>query len=300
MSTVLVLGATGNLGGLTAQALTTAHPDVTLRLTSSKDSGCDTLRERFPQAEVLKADWYDPASLTAALQGVDRVFMATPDFYTDESVATPNVIAAVKAAGSVKQVVRFIAIPPGMTAADLAPEFLATRCGANLHVVAKPLFDASGLPVTYLNAACWIMFNLPWFMAESVKSKRQLTMPAASDASRLWLSENDIAAVAAKVLTDAPEQHVGQDYLLTGTERMNFTQVAQLLSEVLGEPVRYVDDATELRATMGESYDTLMTYFRHETRDYGDVPVTDTVARLLGRPQVTLRDYVQAHRDLFV
>lgn len=300
MSTVLVLGATGNLGGLTAQALTTARPDVTLRLTSSKDSGCDTLRERFPQAEVLKADWYDPASLTAALQGVDRVFMATPDFYTDESVATPNVIAAVKAAGSVKQVVRFIAIPPGMTAADLAPEFLATRCGANLHVVAKPLFDASGLPVTYLNAACWIMFNLPWFMAESVKSKRQLTMPAASDASRLWLSENDIAAVAAKVLTDAPEQHVGQDYLLTGTERMNFTQVAQLLSEVLGEPVRYVDDATELRATMGESYDTLMTYFRHETRDYGDVPVTDTVARLLGRPQVTLRDYVQAHRDLFV
>ena len=300
MSTVLVLGATGNLGGLTAQALATAHPGVKLRLTSSKDSGCNALRERFPQAEVLKADWYDPASLTAALQGVDRVFMATPDFYTDETVATPNVIAAVKAAGSVKQVVRFIAIPPGMTAADLAPEFLATRCGANLHVVAKPLFDASGLPVTYLNAACWIMFNLPWFMAESVKSKRQLTMPAASDASRLWLSENDIAAVAAKVLTDAPEQHVGQEYLLTGTERMNFTQVAQLLSEVVGEPVRYVDDATELRATMGESYDTLMTYFGHETRDYGGVPVTDTVSRLLGRPQVTLRDYVQAHRDLFV
>lgn len=300
MSTVLILGATGNLGSLTAQALALHHPNVKLRLASSRDTGRAMLRERYPQAEVVAADWYDPEGLNAAMQGVDRVFVATPDFVTDETVVTPNIIRAVKAAGTVSQVVRLIAIPPGLAAADLAPEFLATRCGANIHVIAKPLFDASGLPMTYLNAACWIMFNVPWFLAEEVKSHRRLAMPASADAPRLWLSENDIAEVAAKVLSDDARRHVGKEYLLTGTERLDFKQVAGLLTEVLGEKVAHVDDDATLRATMGDHFDTLTTYFRHETRDYAKVPVTDTVQRLLGRPQVELRDYLEANKSLFI
>jgi hypothetical protein len=42
-----------------------------------------------------------------------------------------------------------------------------------------------------------------------------------------------------------------------------------------------------------------LTYFGHETRDYASVPVSDTIARVLGRPQVTLHDYIVANRDLF-
>ena len=299
MTKVLVLGATGNIGGLTAAALAANYPDVQLRLASSRDSGRETLSAAYPGAEVVTADWYDADKLARAVKGVDKVFMVTPDFRTDESVVTPNVIRAIKAAGGVQQVVRFIAIPPGLTAEKLEPEFLATRCGANLHTVAKPLFDASGLPMTYINAACWIMFNLPWFMADEVKRNRRIAMPAASDACRLWVSENDIADVAAKVLADPAAAHVGQEYLVTGTERFDFRQVAALLSDVIGKPVGYVNEDAYLRAAMGDNFDTLMTYFRHETRDYRDVPSTDTVQRLLGRPQVTLRDYVEANKALF-
>jgi NAD(P)H dehydrogenase (quinone) len=300
MNRILILGATGNLGGLTAAALTANYPNATVRLASSRAAGCATLRERFPQAEAVQADWYDVDSLKRAATGADRVFVITPDFATDETVVTPNIIEAVRAAGGTKQIVRLIAIPPGLTAADLAKAELATQCGAAMHTVAKPLLDASGLPITYLNVPCWIMFNLPWFLAEDIKTRRRLAMPAKSDSARRWVSENDIAAVAAKLLTDPVAAHVGKEYRLTGAQRYTYADLAALLSELLGERVAYVDEDSTLRRVMGDHFNTLMTYFEHETRDYAGVQATDTVSRLLGRPQVTLRDYVVANRDLFI
>lgn len=299
-SRVLILGATGNIGGLTAQALAVKYPSINLRLTSSRDAGCDLLRALHPQAEVLKADWYDPGSLPTAFTDVDKVFIVSPDFYTDESIVTPNLINAIQEAGCVAQVLRLISLPPGLTADQLEPDILATRCGANLSVVAKPLFDASGLPMTYLNVASWLMFNVPWFLAAEIKQHRRLAMPQATHASRLWLSECDVAAAAARILASDAALHVGHEYLLTGTERIDFTQLAELLGEVIGEPVTMVDDDQPLRTATGEAFDLLMTYFRHETRDYLDIPVTDSFAQLTGRPPMALRDYLIANRTLFI
>jgi uncharacterized protein YbjT (DUF2867 family) len=258
------------------------------------------LRESFPKAEVVAADWYHEASLREAIDGTDKALMVTPDFVTDERVVTPNVIRAVKSAGGVSQLLRFIAIPPGLTVGDLTPEQLATRCGAALHLVAKPLLDASGIPITYVNAACWIMFNLPWFLAEDVKASRRLLMPSAADAARQWVSENDIADVFAKILSEEASRHVGREYLVTGPQRYTFAQVAALLGGILGERVTYTDDDTGVRRAMGTNFPQLMTYFSHETQAYSGVPATRTIEELLGRPQVTLPQYIEQNKSLFL
>jgi len=296
---VVILGATGNLGRLTAAALTEQHPGVELRLTSHREEGRALLRETFPQVEVVDADWYQEASLREAIAGADKVLMVTPDFTTDERIVTPNVIRAIKAAGGVSLLVRFIAIPPGFTAEDLTPEQAATQCGAALHTIAKPLLDASGLPVTYVNAACWIMFNLPWFLAEDVKKSRRLLMPAATDAARQWISETDIADVFTKILADDFSRHVGREYLVTGGPRYTFPQVAALLGSILGDDVTYVDDDSGLKRAYGDTLPTLMQYFSHETAAYSKVPATHTVEQLLGRPAVTLPQYIERNRSLF-
>jgi uncharacterized protein YbjT (DUF2867 family) len=300
MTKVLILGATGNLGSLTAAVLAADHRDVVLRLASSREKGRATLREHHPRAEVVAADWYDADSLRPAIRGVDKMFIVTPDFTTDENVVTPNIIRAIKAEGGVTQILRLIAMPAGFTADKLSPAVLATRCGAAQHVIARPLLDASGLPVTYLNVPCWIDFNLPWFMAGEVKMHRRLAMPARADAPRLWISETDVAEVAAKILAGKAAKHVGKEYILTGTEHYDFRQLAALLTEVLGEKVVFVDNEEPLRAAMGENFEKLMTYFTHETRDYRNVPVTDTVQRMLGRPPLSLRDYIRAHKSDFL
>lgn len=299
METILILGATGNIGGLTSERLA-GKGGVQLRLASSREAGLASLAERFPDAEAVRADWYDQASLNKAMQGVSRVLVVTPDFVTDESIVTPNIVGAAKAVGSIEQIVRLIAIPPGLTADKLPQRFLDTRCGANLHVIAKPLFDASGLPMTYVNVPGWIMFNLPWFLAPEVKARRQLAMPAITDADRMWISEGDIADVMAAILAAPVADHVGAEHVLTAATRYDYPAIARLLSDELGEEVRFVDEDGPLREAMGEAFDMLMTYFEHETQAYGGVRHSETVARLLDRPQETVQDYIKANRDLFV
>lgn len=297
---ILIIGATGNISRLTAAALTAQYPKLQLRLTSSREDGLKLLRETFPAAEVVQADWYKEASLLAAMRGVDKVMVITPDFVTDESIATPNVIRAAKAAGNIQQIVRLIAMPPGFTSSRLTPAQLATRCGAALHSVAKPLLDGSGLPITYINVACWIMFNLAWFMAQDVKKSRRMSMPAISDTPRPWLAEQDIADVFARVLADDAARHVGRNYLITGQRRYTYPQVAAVIGDVIGEKVVYNDDDTSLREAMGPLFDTLMTYYTQETPCWAEMPTTRTFEELLGRPAMTLEQYVAQNKSLFI
>lgn len=299
MKKVLILGATGNLGYLTAKALYN-DPKVTLRVTSSRENGYAKLQAEFPAAEAMIADWYDKDSLVKAMADIDKVFIATPDFYTDENVVTPNIINAVKTVAGIEQLVRLIAIPDGLTAEKLSPEFLATQCGANIHVIAKPLLDASGIPVTYINVPGWIMFNLPWFIAPEIKKNRQLTMPAVSDAARMFIAEGDISEVAAKLLREPATNHIGKEYILTSEERYSYVQIAELVSQELGESIEYKNEEGPLREMMGRDFNTLMTYFRHETQAYSKVEHRDTVTTMLSRPQITLRDYIKTNRELFM
>ncbi|WP_194787531.1 NmrA family NAD(P)-binding protein [Pseudomonas sp. UFMG81] len=298
MSKALIIGATGNLTGLTAERLYRASPD-SLRVATSRPAGLETLAQRFPGAEVVLADWNDEASLVAAMQGVSRLLVVTPDFFTDENVATSNIISAAKKAGSIELVVRLLSIPPGLTADQLSQEFLDTRCGANLHVIAKPLLDASGLPVCYVNVPAWIMFNLHLFLAAEVKLSRRIAMPAATQANRMWVSEHDIADVMAKILSESVSLHVGREYVLTSPQRYGYSDVAEVFSAVLEEDVTYAQDDEPLRNLMGDAYETLMTYFRHETKAYGAVVHSETLSQLLGRPQQTLHDYIKINREAF-
>jgi len=298
MGKTLVLGATGRLAGLTAKRLLQASRG-SLRVATSQEARLPRLGERFAGAEAVVADWNDEASLTAAMQGVSRLLVVTPDFVTDETTVTPNIIRAARRAGTIELLVRFLGMPPGLTARDLTLEFLDTRCGANLHVVAKPLLDASGLPVCYVNVPGWIMFNMASFFFPEVKANRRIAMPAMTDESRMWVSEHDIAAVMADVLSGVTADHAGREHVLTSAERYAYADVARLFADVLGEPVANVDDDTALRAMMGEEFDKLMTYFRHERHAYRNVAHTKTLSRLLGHAPQTLRDYIEASRHKF-
>ncbi|GAA1949167.1 hypothetical protein GCM10009798_05480 [Nocardioides panacihumi] len=298
MGKTLILGATGNLGGLTAGHLHRSDP-LTLRLATSREAGLHRLERRFPGAEAVLCDWNEEASVVEAIKGVSRVLVVTPDIVTDESVVTPNIIRAARKAGTVELLVRLLGMPPGFTLEQADPAYVAARCGAGLHVVAKPLLDTSGLPVCYVNAPAWLMFNLPSFVATDVKANRRVAMPASTDCPRMWVSEGDVAEILAQVLSGDPADHVGQEHVLTSPTRHDYSGLAGVFTEVLGEAVTYVDDDRPLREAMGGSFDQLMTYLSHETGSYAGVQHVDTLARMLGRPAETLADYITAHKEYF-
>ena len=111
-----------------------------------------------------------------------------------------------------------------------------------------------------------------------------------------------MAAVAALALID-PGAHVGQAYVLTGPEALDFHRVASLLSAELGRPVDYRPSSLltrrrELRRHGGPAgLATVQLVIDLTTRLGLAARVTDTVERLLRRPATPLAVYVHDRRD---
>jgi NAD(P)H dehydrogenase (quinone) len=187
------------------------------------------------------------------------------DWMIDESIATPNLIRALELEGRVETVLRCIALPPGLTRVSVPSEVLATRASALLTLVAKPLLDASRLPVCSVNASCWIGFNISWFYAHDIRAFGQIRMPA-------------------------------HEYRVAGGQQYTYAAQAALIGQVLGKEVRWVDDDSSLRRIMGGKFGKLLTYQLHDTDAYRCVPETRDLELLLARERTSLRQYVGSIR----
>ena len=295
MTNVLVLGATGRVASEVVKSLID-QPNISLKLTSTRDEGVKALQQSYQNCEVVKADWSDEASLIDAFDDVERVVMIPPDFVLDETQIIPNIVAAYEANPGIEQFIRMIAIPETVGgAADLEEDYLATRSGAALHVVGKPLLEASGLPMTYLNVVAWFTSNLPWFFSEDVKQRRKIILPG--DAPRFWITEEDMAACFAKVLIDVPGDHLDKEYILMGEKKFTFSDVADVLTRELGETVTYIDFDATLREAGEED---LIAYLGYESRAWPEQQYRDDFVRLLGRKTESLEDWIHKNRELFL
>jgi uncharacterized protein YbjT (DUF2867 family) len=103
-----------------------------------------------------------------------------------------------------------------------------------------------------------------------------------------FVDADDIAEVAVAALTN--EGHAGRAYELTGPRALTFAEVANVLSDVSGRPVRYVpvstDDFVAAASGTGMPVDDargLPDVFT-KVLDGRNVDPQDGVVRALGRP----------------
>lgn len=296
MNRILIIGATGRLASIVVEQLT-GNASVSLRLTSSRNDGVELLRENYPEAEVMKADWYDIESLKTAFNGVERVLMMLPDFVIKEEVVVPNIVAAYNSQQGIEQFVRLLAIPEGHTVEHMAQEYKDTLCGTALHVIGKSLLDKTELPLTYLNVPSWFTSNFLWFFGIDVKKYRKIRMPF--DAKRPYLVDEDIASCFSKVLAEDVAAHLGNHYVIMGRDRYTFSDVAAIIGKEIGETVTY-EDTDEGLKEMGEDTDLLITYLKHESRLWERASYRDDILQLLGHEPQSLSEWIHLNREEFI
>jgi uncharacterized protein YbjT (DUF2867 family) len=238
----------------------------------------------FPGVHVVHFDYNDDASIKAALEGVNTVYLASPgDFPSDPE---KNLVDLAKASG-VKRIVKLSAL--GVEADDAIP----------LRQVEKHI-EASGLEYTFLRPT-WFMQNYSTGMAGSVKSG-SIYEPAES-AKTGFIDARDIAAVAVKALTE--DGHNGQAYALTGSESLDRNAVAAKFSSVLGKPVQYVSISDEqfrgaMQNVLSPSYLDLMSNLYAGVRAGWSDATTDTVKKVLGRDPISFEQFANDHKDVWL
>ncbi len=225
---ILITGATGTTGTEVVKQLAGKGASVRA-LARSPEKAAHLSADNV---KIAKGDLSDPASLDAALEGVERVFInssADPQM----GMLQGNMINAAKRAG-VQHLVK-------MSALGTSPD---SPIGlARWHAEIEKMASRSGLTCTFLHPT-FFMQNLLMY-ANSIKAEG-VFYATNRDGKGAMVDARDIAAVAAAVLTE--DGHGGQTYPITGPEALSYSDAAAILSEALGKPVRYIDVPPETAA----------------------------------------------------
>lgn len=273
---ILVTNANGKVGSQVVAALLSQGQDVRVGARSPAKAS-----ERAGGATVVAFDYTAPQSVAAALRGVDAVFTSAPYELLPE--AELDLIDAAKAAG-VKRLVKLSAL--GVEANP-----------ANPHSVVEAALARSGLAWTIVRPT-FFMQNYATLSAPTIRDQGAIYEPAA-DGKSAFIDTRDIAAVVAKVLTEPG--HEGAAYGLTGPAALDRAEVAALIAEAAGKPVRYVpvDDAAlrQAMAAAPPALTELMSGLFAAVRAGQTAATTTTVLDLLGRPPISFRTFARDHAD---
>lgn len=275
---ILVTGATGNVGAPLTALLT--ERGLPLRVLVRDPN-------RAPQGvDAAVGDLTDPASLDAALAGVDTVVLISPAVPAQEIAA----IDAAQRAG-----VTHVVKATSKASADSPVERRRGQTRIEEHLA------ATGLPHTLLRSNAYLQNLLA--LAPQVRAGGAFVM-SAGDGQVGMVDARDVAAVAAVVAAD-PAAHAGATYWPTGPALVSYADVAATLTDVLGRPVDYrrtsPDEHREamVRAGVPEAVATSNAQAFGLIAEGDAAWLTHDVERLTSTPPRSLRTFVQERAVAF-
>ncbi len=281
--TTLVTGASGKLGHLVVEALIARGADPASIVAGARDlTKLADLQAQGVRAALV--DYDDPATLDAALAGVDAVLLISASEPGKRLAGHLNVIDAASRAGVSKLV---------YTSAPKASTF-DWALGAE-HRATEAAIAASKVPAVVVRNN-WYVEN---YVADAQRAADSGVIAASVGEGRVAAAtRKDFAEGAAVVLLE--DGHIGQVYEFGGDTPVDYDGIAAAASAALGREVVYtrLTTAEHVAALEAAGLDTAVAEFvagiDTGIRD-GVLADTDgTLSRLIGRPTTSFVDGLRA------
>jgi uncharacterized protein YbjT (DUF2867 family) len=278
----LITGATGNIGSLVVERLIAVgeRPCVFVR---------DAKRARAlfgERVEIRVGDLAETASVTAALAGIDSVFLVNSG--ADLAARDRAAALAAKAAG-VRHVVKL--------------STLDVRTGVGTgpwHAQGQEAVRESGVAFTFIQSAAFMSNALGW--ARSIGTSGVLR--ASTGAGRIaFIHPADIADVATRALVT--RTHDGEALVITGPAALSYGEMATEIGAALGKEVGFesISDAQARKLALGwadsPAYAEALVDIWRAIREERLATVTDEVERILGRKPIPFAQWAQENAAAF-
>lgn len=287
---ILVTGATGDIGGAVVDELSALAAPI--RVMCRRQDQLDAFAAKG--VDGIRGDFADADSLRAAMQGCRQLFLLPPSV-PDQFRRDRDAIDAARDA-AVDHVVK-------VSTADANPA--SAIPWARDHARADAHLQASGLRWTRLQPGSF-MKNL---LTETAAIRRGWLPQTSGHGATAWIDAPDIAAAAARVLTDRARQggsgDAGRSYLLTGTPATSYPQIAELITQLLSHRVRYLQVPAPLMFLVLRLSGTPTWQARGLIHQFVDVVrrghdngrlTSNDLADLIGRAPTGLPEFIAAHR----
>jgi uncharacterized protein YbjT (DUF2867 family) len=282
-SIIMILVTTaGKVGSEAARQLAQSGEQVRVLVRSPEKASALTQAG----ANVFEGDLEVPASVDEAMHGISRVILVTAPVVHQEL----NVIDSAVRAG-VEHVVK-------ITTKASADSPIARRRN---HAEIENALIASGLGYTLLRNNAYMQNFL--MMAPAIANTDSFS--TATGNGRIGhIDGRDVAAVAAHIAA-SPSAHAGKTYWPTGPEVLSGTEVATVLTQVLGRTITFQPITFEqqqqamitagLPEPIAEDNATAVALMADGDLDY----TTDDVPSILGRPARTFEQFAADYAAAF-
>ena len=224
---ILIAGASGRLGGLVAHQL--LADGVAVRAMSRTSASLAELKSLG--AECVAGDVRDPASLAAACQGIDTIFVATHAFNSTASntsravddAGNRSLIDAARKAGARHLVFMSLMGADPHSPVDMFRYKYAT----------EQYLRASGLSYAILRPAAYMETWTHALGDPIVKTGRAMVFGRGANPIN-FVSAEDVARFAVFALTDARARNTVIE--IGGPENVTETQFVQMIQRATGKP----------------------------------------------------------------
>ncbi len=280
---ILVTGATGNVGREVVTCLKSMGAPVVAAVTNEDAAA------RVPhgvEARILR--FGDESTYAAAFEGADRLFLLRPPQIADVRRHLFPVIDFAREAG-VGHIV-FLSLL-GVENKRIVPHYKVEQ-----HLL------TAGVPYTFLRPSFY-MQNLSTTHREEILEDGVISVPVGA-AKTSFIDVRDIGEVAAHVLTT--EGHEGRAYDLTGPEALDYREVAQIFTEVLGRRIAYTNPSPvrfylkARRQGVQRKFALVMVALYTATRFGSGEKISNDVERLIGRPPTSMRRFVGDYAEVWM
>jgi NAD(P)H dehydrogenase (quinone) len=283
---ILVTGATGQLGKATIENLIAKGIEPNSISALVRDAAkAEDLKAKGVTVKVGDYDNYD--SLVAAMKGEEKLLLVSGTDIQNRLAQHKGVIDAAKEAG-IKHIVYTSFARKNNTESN------PLGIVATAHIETDNYLKASGLDYT-------IMLNglyadvLPMFTGQNV-TETGIFFPAGEGKTSFTLRA-DMAQAAATILST--DGHANREYVIAGTKKYSFQEVADLFSEILGKPVAYISPDLETykaalaQAGVPDMYIGMNVAFGEAIKQGEFESEMSDLEPLLGKPAADLKDFLK-------
>jgi NAD(P)H dehydrogenase (quinone) len=280
---IIVTGANGQLGRAITERLLDHVPAAQVGVSVRDPQQARALEERG--VRVRRGDFTDPASLRHAFEGAEQVLIVSADSTGAGLVRAHRLAIEAAVAAGAKRILYTSHM--GVSPSSPFPPMVD-------HAATEAILRDSGVAYTTLRNGFYAS-TVPMLLGAALKTGE---LAAPEDGPVAWTAHADLADVTALALAEDGLLD-GVTPPLTAAEAIDMTGVAEIASHVTGHPVRriVVSDA-DYRASLlahglPEAQADMLVGLFIASRHGDFVPADPALAALLGRPPITLADYLK-------
>ncbi|MEJ7558609.1 MAG: SDR family oxidoreductase [Pedobacter sp.] len=291
MNKILITGATGDLGSKVISFLK-EKTEVGNLAALVRDEQNELAKQYDNDGiEVKIGDYANLESLEKAFKGIDLLYFVSGGDDDQRSKLHKNVVDAAKTAG-VKQILYTSGVRKDES--DSSP--LATLMDS--HIQTENFIKASGIAYTILkhNLYAEVIEMMIGDRSQLLKTKT-IYLPAAAGLTS-FVPKKDLAEAAVNILLN-PSAYVNTILEFNGSEQITFSEIAEKISEILKEPIRYISpEVTEFEAKMnniglpGHVIEILSTFSLAIAKGEFDQKSTN-LETILGRKTKSLTEFLK-------